>query len=332
MACGEETDQAERESDICQVCWAAHWGAPALRRAQPRREGDTVMRRLFFVLLAASAAAVGWRGRGLAKSVGLRRLAAALPNPAKRHGIDISIPIGEGGWTRITLKVDLSPSLSEVVGYPVEAAAYSHYGGFNLSRVYCDFVNPDSSYYQAWVGAYVIFDGEQREHFGFDDEGKPVQQDALDVLEADQRIVLGHAGCPGRFPDGRLVRLAGDMTATEVDAGGEQWWRMDGKAETWSAYHRGKSPGGHWKHYAGNGRVPDDAGHPVDDFHPLTYNGSIWLRYCPEWRATCAKFYIYPEYTDRNGQRVTRGQQLEAECQAIVDGISFARALSGAAV
>jgi hypothetical protein len=61
----------------------------------------------------------------------------------------------------------------------------------------------------------------------------------------------------------------------------------------------------------------------VDDFHPQTYIGSFWLRYFPEWQATCAKFYIYPEYTDRNGQEVTKGRRVEAECQAIVDTITF---------
>jgi hypothetical protein len=283
------------------------------------------MRRLLLGLLAVLAVALGWLGRGLVKSVGIRRLAAALPNPAKRHGINIRIPADRGGWIRFTLKADLSPSLSGVVGYPVEAAAYSHYGGFNLSRVYCDFVNPDSNYYQAWIGAYVIFDSERRKHFGFDDEGMPVQQDGLDVYEADQRLVLGDAGCPNQFSDGRLVRLIGDMTVTEVDIDGERWRRMDGTAETWSAYHRGNSPHGSWRHYATYGHVPDDAPHPVDDFHPLTYSGSIWLRYFPEWRATCAKGYIYPEYTDRSGQRVTKGQQVEGEAQAIVDRITFVK-------
>ena len=262
----------------------------------------------------------------MVKSVGIRRLAAALPNPAKRHGLNIDIPIDRGGWIKLTLKVDLSPMLSEVVGYPVEAAAYSHFGGFNLSRVYSDFVNPESDYYQAWIGAYVVFDNERRNQFGFDDEGRPLQQDVLDVLEADQRLVLGGAGCPNRFPDGRRVRLAGDMTATEIDRHGERWWRLDGKAETWSAYHRGSSRDKHWRSEAGYGRVPDDAPHPVDDFHPLTYRGSFWLRYYPEWRATCARFYIIPEDTDRNGRLVTGGQQVEGECQAIVERIVFAKA------
>ncbi len=275
--------------------------------------------------LAVLAVALGWRGRGLVKSVGMRRLAAALPNPAKRHGLNITIPIDRGGWTKLTLKIDLSPTLSEVVGYPVEAAAYSHYGGFNLSRVYSDFVNPESNYYQAWIGAYVVFDSERRRHFGFDDGGRPVQQEALDVLEADQRLVLGGAGCPNRFPDGRRVRLSGDMTATEIDRDGERWWRLDGKAETWSAYHRGSSRGGRWRSAAGYGRVPDDAPHPVDDFHELTYSGSFWLRYYPEWQATCARFYIIPEYADRGGRPVTKGRQVEGECQAIVERIVFAK-------
>jgi len=71
--------------------------------------------------------------------------------------------------------------------------------------------------------------------------------------------------------------------------------------------------------------VPDDAPHPVDDFHPLTYDGSFWMRYVPEWKAICSAFYIIPEYTDRSGRKVTKGQQVEAECQAIVEGVTFAK-------
>jgi hypothetical protein len=69
--------------------------------------------------------------------------------------------------------------------------------------------------------------------------------------------------------------------------------------------------------------VPDDAGHPVEDFHPLTYSGSFWQRYVPEWGATCAKFYIYPEYTDTDGHLVTRGSSLRVECDAVIEAISF---------
>jgi hypothetical protein len=281
-------------------------------------------RRLLFPLFLVAAAGAGWQQRGLVKSVGARRLAAALPNPAKRRGLDIRIP-AEPGWIKLTLEVDLSPMLSEVVGYPLDAAAYSHFGGYNLSRVYSDFVNPDSAYYQAWIGAYVVFDGDHARHFGFDDAGRVVPQSALDVLEADQRLVLGGAGCPHRFPDGRRVRLIGDLADTAPGGDGEGWWKLEGRAETWSAYHRGSSPGGHWRSEAGYGRVPDDAPHPVDDFHPLTYSGSFWMRYFPEWGATCARFYIIPEYADRNGRVVTEGRQLEPECQAIVDGITFAQ-------
>jgi hypothetical protein len=121
------------------------------------------------------------------------------------------------------------------------------------------------------------------------------------------------------------------MTATEIDRHGERWWRLDGKAETWSAYHRGSSRDRHWRSEAGYGRVPDDAPHPVDDFHQLTYRGSFWLRYFPEWRATCARFYIIPEYTDRSGELVTKGQQVKSECQAIVERIVFAKAAAVAA-
>ena len=284
-----------------------------------------MVRRFALALLAVSAVVLAWPRRCVLASTFMRLVAATQPNPAKRNGIDMRFPVRGTGWTWPTLKVDLSASLSEVLGYPVKAAAYSHYGGFNLSRTYADFVNPDSYYYQAWLGAYVIFDCYPRKQFGFDDEGTPVLQDAANVLEADQRLVFWAAGFSNKFPDGRLVKPLGDWTPSEVESGGERWWRLAGRAETWSAYHRGKTRDGNWRHYWASGQVPVDAPHPVDDFHPLTYNGSIFLRYRPEWQATCAKFYIYPEYTDRNGRTVADGRQLEPECQAILDGIAFTK-------
>jgi hypothetical protein len=282
------------------------------------------MRRLLFLLLLLPVGALAWGRRSVLLSAFMRLVAAAQPNPAKRHGVDIRIPIERGGWIRRTLKVDLSPSLSEVVGYPVEAAAYSHYGGFNLGPLYADFVNPDSEYYQGWIGAYAIFDSERRKHFGFDDQGKPIDGERMDILEADQRLVFWAAGCPKKFPDGRLVRPIGDTTTSEVDIGGERWWRVEGQAETWSCYHRGRREG-NWRHYWASGVVPEGASHPVDDFHPLTYSGSVWMRYVPEWGATCAKFYIFPEYVDRNGQKVTKGREVETETRAIVDRIAFSK-------
>jgi hypothetical protein len=281
------------------------------------------MRRLLLTALAMST--IGWLRRGLLKSLAMRSLITILPDPAKRRGIDMRFPIDRGVWTRFTLHADLSLALSGVLDHVVEAAAYSHYGGFKMNNVYSDFLNPDSPYYQAWIGAYVVLDNERRRHFGFDDQGRPVGQEALDILEADQRMVYWASGCPKKFSDGRLVRQLGEWTVSEVDSGGERWWRLVGQAETWSAYHRGRTPEGNWLHYWNYGELPVDAPHPVDDFHPLTYTGSILLRYRPDWQATCAKFYIYPEYTDRNGEKVTKGSLLDAECQALADRIAFVK-------
>jgi len=283
------------------------------------------MKRLLLVSVASAAGIMAWRRRGHLMSFGARRLAAAVSDPLKKRGLKIRIPVERGGWIRTTLTADLGLALSGVVGYPLEAAAHSHFGGFNLSHVYSDFMNPDSGYYQAWVGAYVVFDSAERRHFGFDDEGQPVQQDAFDVLEADQRMVLGGAGCPHWFPDGRRVKLLNDLSTTEVEsAEGASWWKLEGEADTWSAYHRGSAPAGDRRAEVVYGRVPAGAAHPLDDFHPLTYTGSFWQRYVPEWRATIAKFYICPRYLTRDGRAMTGSRPLVEECERTVQAISFA--------
>jgi hypothetical protein len=270
-------------------------------------------------------AAVGaWFYRGLLMSLIVRFLASTLPNAAKSHGLAIRFGAHQGSWVRLTLKANLGKILSEVVGRPVEAAAYSKFGGFSLNHVYSDFMNPDSPYYQAWLGAYVVFDDEQRQAFGFDEQGGFVPEEALAVLEADQRLVFESAGCPNEFPDGNVVRLASELAGDQREVDRQFWWRISGEADTWSVYHRGtrERRGLRSRIY---GVVSSSAQHDVDDFHPQRYRGEFWMRYSPEYEATCAKFYIYPYYNDRSGREVTKGEQIVAECQGLLKSITFSK-------
>lgn len=275
------------------------------------------------VLLIASL--VVWFYRGLLMSLSVRLLAASRPNAAKRRGLTIRFGPHQGGWTKLTLQADLGKTLSGVLGRPVEAAAYSRFGGFNLSRAYSDFMNPDSPYYQAWLGAYVVFDDDQHQAFGFDEAGELVPEEVIAVLEADQRLVYRSAGCPRRFPDGNAVKLKGELRGDRSEIDDSSWWRISGEADTWSAYHRGTAPESSRLGRRVYGVVPSSASHEVDDFHPLRYEGEFWMRYFPEYRATCAKFYIYPVYTDRHRTDVTKGRQIAGECRELLRGITFSQ-------
>jgi hypothetical protein len=274
---------------------------------------------LFFVVLLA------WLYRGLLTSVAVRLLASRLPNPAKRRGPTISLGDHDGAWIRIGLQANLGKTLSQVLGRPVEAVAYSRFGGFNLSRLYSDFVCPDSPYYQAWLGAYVVFDDEKRRAFGFDELGDFVPDEVLAVLEADQRLVYRSAGCPRKFPDGNLVRLRGELTGEKVEQAGLSWWCISGEADTWSTFHRGASPEASRLRSKVYGVVPASAAYEVDDYHPLCYRGEFWMRYFPEHNATCAKFFICPFYVDRLGREVRKGEQIVPECRELLKNITFAQ-------
>jgi hypothetical protein len=275
------------------------------------------------VILFVSAVAA-WFYRGLLMSLIVRLLASALPNAAKRHGLAIRFGAHQGGWIRLTLKANLGKTLCQVAGRPVEAAAYSHFGGFNLNHVYSDFMNPDSVYYQAWLGAYVVFDDEERQAFGFDKHGGFIPEEILAVLEADQRLVYHSTGCLRKFPNGNLVRLTSELTGDQAEVDGLSWWRISGEAETWSVYHQGMSPGGSFRSRV-YGIVPSSAEHDVDDFHPLRYRGEFWVRYFPEYEATCARFYIYPYYKDKHGREVTKGEAIVAECEEVLTSITFSK-------
>ncbi len=277
------------------------------------------------VVVAALAALLAWFYRGLLMSLAVRLVAASVPNAAKRRGLEINLGSHQRGWIRLGLWADLGEALSEVLGRPVEAAACSRFGGFNLNHIYSDFMNPDSDYYQSWLGAYVVFDHEDRRAFGFDEQEALIPRDALAVLEADQRLVYRSAGCPHRFPDGNVVRLRGELATDRMEVDGLYWWRITGQADTWSAYHRGTAPGASRLRSSIYGVVPPSARHAVDDFHPLCYKGEFWMRYFPEYEATCARFYIYPHFIDRHGSEMTKGEQLIDERRELLSVITFSR-------
>jgi hypothetical protein len=277
------------------------------------------------LLIAIAGGLTAWLYRGLVMSLAVRFLASLLPNAAKRRGLSVRLGEPEGGWIRFVLQADLGKTLSQVVGHPVEGAAYSRFGGFNLSHLYSDFMNPVSPYYQCWLGAYAIFDSPQHQSFGLDDQGAFVEDQVLAVLEADQRLVYRSAGCSHRFPDGNAVRLKGRLTGERKEENGLVWWCISGQADTWSAYHKGTKPQASRLRSRVYGRVPHSAHHEVDDFHPLRYRGEFWMRYFPEYRATCAKFYICPQYTNRSGNDVTEGQGIAAECRRLLRNVTFAQ-------
>ncbi len=234
----------------------------------------------------------------------MRLLARSLDNPAKARGIGVDLGPGIPGWLRVTLTGFMSKTLPGVIGHPVEAVAFSRFGGFNLDRRFSDFQNPDSPSYQCWYGAYLVFDNEHRQRFGFEADGSASIQDAIDALEADQRLVFENAGISMAFEDGRRVRPSTDFVRSQVEEGGQTWWKISGAAQTWSTYHRGRLPEESWKFGWCYGSVPPGCDHGVEDTHPLTYRGEFWVRYEEAWRASCCKFFIYPSYSDRQGREI----------------------------
>jgi hypothetical protein len=258
------------------------------------------------------------------RSLTVRLLAGWLDNPAKARGLWVDLGPGIPGWLSVTLTGFMSETLPGIVGHPVEGVAFSRFGGFNLDRRFADFLNPSSPSYQCWYGAYLVFDNQHRQRFGFEPDGSASLKDALDALEADQRLVFENAGVPLAFQDGRRVRPVGEFQKKLVKEEGQSWWKVTGTAETWSTYHRGRLPDESWKSVWCYGSVPASADHGVEDLHPLTYRGEFWVRYQEEWCATCCKFFIYPCYVNRQGQEINKGNAwLVKAGQAALAGIRF---------
>jgi hypothetical protein len=94
---------------------------------------------------------LGFVGTGLyqaqIRSLTVRLLARSLDNPAKSRKIQVDLGSGIPGWLRLTLTGFMSKTLPGIVGHPVEAVAFSRFGGFNLDRRFSDFQNPHSLSY-----------------------------------------------------------------------------------------------------------------------------------------------------------------------------------------
>jgi hypothetical protein len=263
------------------------------------------------------------------KSLAVRLLGSWLENPAKARGIGVDLGVGIPGWLSVSLTGFMNKTLPGVVGYPIDAVAFSRFGGFNLDRRFSDFQNPHSPSYQCWYGAYLVFDNEHRQRFGFEADGSASVDDALDALEADQRLVFESAGISLAFDDGRRVRPTANFEKAQVEEEGQTWWRLAGEAETWSTYHRGRLPNQDWKFGWCYGSVPPHADHGVEDLHPVTYRGEFWARYEETWGATCCKFFIYPRYINRGGQEIDKGDaELIKAGEAALSGIRFSRTVS----
>lgn len=238
-------------------------------------------------------AGLAWAGRAALKSLIIRALSLRIPNAATRRGVGVDLGPARGRWMGLPLAADLGPTLSEVVGAPVEAAAYSRFGGFALGRRHSAYLDPSSPYYQAWLGAYVVFDSPERPPFGFDSEGNLRPSDVIDALDADQRLVYRSIPCPYRFEGGRTVRPISDLQAEPTTVDGQGWWRLIGEAETWSTYHRpglaGVKRRARWLY-----GTPPNSSIALPDFPPIRYAGEFWLRHDPALGATCAAFLVAP--------------------------------------
>jgi len=278
--------------------------------------------RIALLVLGGFGAGLTSSRRARVRSLGVRVLSGRRPNAASRAGIRVDLGPAAGEWSRPPLAASLDHALSDVVGRPLEGAAYSRFGDFEGRRSYSRFLDPDSPYYQAWLGAYVVLDGPQGA-FGFGPDGAARPEDALAVLEADQRLVYRSTGCPRRFENGCRTRLVGDPEVAEPE--GDGWWRLRGEADTWSSYCRGGRDTNVWGRSL-YGVVPTRAEHAVDDFHPARYVGEFWIRHDEALSATCCAFMIAPRYVDRGGQERFPGESLLAESANRLSLVRFPRA------
>ncbi len=223
-----------------------------------------------------------------------------LPNAGKRRGVWVELPRNEPGWmprgTSIDFASNLGRFLTEEVGHPCTGVNNFIMGAFTQHGC-SGLMDPTSPTYNAWVGCYVIFDDENVTHFGFRDDGSPIVDVLGAVAKSDQRIVLTGAACPHPF------RFDMDNARVQrVQQPDGEWWELRADIATWSPFHAGRRPTADSRFYMQFGSPPARVAFDVDEFHPVTYIGTMLARYDPVLKATFCKFCNSARWTDRSGK------------------------------
>jgi hypothetical protein len=222
------------------------------------------------------------------------------PNAGKERGVHAELPHNVPGWMPHGIATDfgsnLGDFLAEEVGHPCTGVnnyimgAFTQYGCSGL-------MDPTSPYYNAWAGCYVIFDDAHVTHYGFRDDGSPIVDTLAAVARSDQRIMLTGSNCPHPF---RFETK--DVQMGHVQEPDGDWVELKSTVETWSYFHQGKRPGASSRFYLVFGSPPKTATFDVDEFHPITYVGTMWARHDAKLTATFCKFCNSARWTDNNGK------------------------------
>lgn len=108
----------------------------------------------------------------------------------KRLGIYLDFGQIPKGWVQAIHPADLSSTWHKM-GLPIEGVGYSTIGAIKNGQISTRFI-PDSNYYQAWLGGYLI---HPQTTFGIDKDGEPVFSQFAQVAVADQIYWLRNYGC-----------------------------------------------------------------------------------------------------------------------------------------
>lgn len=295
----------------------------------------------------ALTGAVGYAFSPSATSLALRAASALAPSAARRQGVRVSLGPRHGEWVSAPLWADIGPTLSEIAGYTVEAAVVSRFGGFPPGSRYSRFLDPSSPLFASWLGAYIVFDevgGQRRRAFGFNENGGVDEEEVLDLLEADKRLVQVSTGNPRRFENGRVLRPIGEvgnrLESWPITVDGVEWLRLTGESDGFSPYATGKDskmPFGGRLLYGGvpeKGLPRADGRLYTEPYELIRFAGEIWLRYDEFLRATVAGFLVAPLWSTgskgktegKESVRLGGSEPLLVAARSLLRGMQFNRA------
>ncbi|MCL1789744.1 MAG: hypothetical protein FWG40_00035 [Peptococcaceae bacterium] len=187
------------------------------------------------------------------------------------------------------------------MGRDVDLTILYNFGAFAWGDPYSSVLDPDSPYYSAFYGAYIVKDPQGP--FGFTAEGEADPRMLAMITSYDwSDLVLRSLGCASRVTANDF--LNGDYSeTTDVSyAGLPGWIRMDCAFEgrgLWHAYRQNQQG------YLQYGMPPKEG--DGEDFAVLTLYGRAYMRYLEDYDVT---LYLYIMAADREVLEACDGRVL----------------------
>ncbi|HCX64764.1 MAG TPA: hypothetical protein DHN33_06095 [Eubacteriaceae bacterium] len=186
------------------------------------------------------------------------------------------------------------PNMGRLLSEDIDVSILYNFGTFQKGSSL--FYQQNSDYFSAFYGAYVIGNKEGNNPYGFDANGRVVEEEIERIARYDlEKLVLESIGLNSNKKSVQVVKRSETQKTIYLD---ESWFVTDAVIQSYSPMHQYETDR---RAYIQYGKPPKSNG---GDFAPILLKSRTYIRYFPRYHTTIVLYIIAPnqavvEKTDR---------------------------------